>query len=82
MCRSSIRYAIENADTVARALLEEETRTDLSLDRATLDRYLAMYANDDTLDAPADVRRAIDELFTQGRAAGLVPDDARAELAP
>jgi predicted solute-binding protein len=39
-----------------------------------------MYANADTLDAPADVRAALDELFARGRAAGLVPADARAEL--
>jgi 1,4-dihydroxy-6-naphthoate synthase len=82
ICRESIRYAIANVETVTRALLEEETRSDLALDRATLDRYLAMYANADTLDAPADVVRAIDELFAQGRAAGLLPADARAELAP
>jgi 1,4-dihydroxy-6-naphthoate synthase len=82
ICRESIRYAIANVETVTSALLEEETRSDLSLDRATLDRYLAMYANEDTLDAPADVRRAIDALFAQGREAGLLPADARAELAP
>jgi 1,4-dihydroxy-6-naphthoate synthase len=81
-CRASIRYALENADEVARALLAAETRKDLALDRASLDRYLAMYANADTLDAPADVRRAIDELFTRARAAGLVPDDARSDFAP
>ena len=39
-----------------------------------------MYANADTLDAPADVRAALDELFARGRAAGLVPTGARAEL--
>jgi 1,4-dihydroxy-6-naphthoate synthase len=82
VCRASIRYAIANVDAVSRALLEEETRTDLALDRAALDRYLSMYANEDTLDAPADVRRAIDELFTQAIAAGLLPHGARAVLAP
>lgn len=82
VCRSSIRWAIENKEEVARALLAAETRSDVGLDRASLDRYLAMYANQDTLDAPSDVRRALEELFTRGRAAGLVPDGARAELAP
>jgi 1,4-dihydroxy-6-naphthoate synthase len=82
VCRSSIRWALENKDEVARALLAAETRDDVGLDAASLDRYLAMYANEDTLDAPADVRRALDELFARGRAAGLVPDDVRAELAP
>lgn len=82
VCRSSIRWALEHKDEVARALLAAETRDDVGLDAASLDRYLAMYANADTLDAPEDVRRALDELFTRGRAAGLIPDDVRAELAP
>jgi 1,4-dihydroxy-6-naphthoate synthase len=82
VCRSSIRWALDHKDEVARALLAAETREDVGLDAASLDRYLAMYANADTLDAPADVRRALDELFARGRAAGLVPDDVRAELAP
>jgi 1,4-dihydroxy-6-naphthoate synthase len=82
VCRSSIRWALENKEEVARALLAAETRTDVGLDAASLDRYLAMYANADTLDAPEDVRRALDELFTRGRAAGLIPADVRAELAP
>ncbi len=82
ICRASIRWATANADEVTKALLAEETRTDLVLDRASLDRYLTMYANDDTLDAPEDVRRAIDELFARGRAVGLLPTDARADFAP
>ncbi len=82
VCRSSIRWALEHKNEVARALLAAETRADVGLDAASLDRYLTMYANADTLDAPADVRRALDELFTRGRAAGLIPADVRAELAP
>lgn len=82
VCRTSIRWALEHKDEVARALLAAETRADVGLDAASLDRYLTMYANADTLDAPADVRRALDELFTRGREAGLVPQDVRAELAP
>jgi len=63
VCRSSIRWALEHQDEVTRALLAEEKRSDLALDRASLDRYLAMYANADTLDAPDDVRRAIEVLL-------------------
>lgn len=81
-CRASIRYSLENAGEVAEALLAAETRHDLGLNRASLDRYLAMYANADTLDAPDDVRRAIDVLFTRARAAGLAAHDARADFAP
>jgi 1,4-dihydroxy-6-naphthoate synthase len=82
VCRASIKWAAEHADVVASALLEAETRADVGLDKASLDRYLAMYANEDTLDAPDDVRRAIAVLFERGRAAGLIPKDAPVELAP
>jgi 1,4-dihydroxy-6-naphthoate synthase len=82
VCRASIRWAIDHADEVTRALLAEEKRADLALDRASLDRYLAMYANADTLDAPADVRKAIDELFRRGAEAGVLPKDSRADFAP
>ncbi|MEA2750883.1 MAG: 1,4-dihydroxy-6-naphthoate synthase [Myxococcales bacterium] len=82
VCRTSIRWALEHKDEVARALLAAETRADVGLDAASLDRYLTMYANADTLDAPADVRRALDELFARGRAAGLIPSDVRVDLAP
>jgi 1,4-dihydroxy-6-naphthoate synthase len=82
VCRSSIRWASEDASDVATALLASETRADVGLDRESLDRYLAMYANEDTLEAPADVRRAIDVLFERGRDAGLLPVHARADFAP
>lgn len=82
VCRASIRWALAHKDEVARALLAAETRADVGLDAASLDRYLAMYANADTADAPADVRRALDELFARGRARGLISNDVRAELAP
>ena len=80
--RTSIRWALEHKDEVAHALLAAETRKDVGLDAASLDRYLAMYANADTLDAPPDVRRALDELMARGRAAGLIENDVQAELAP
>jgi 1,4-dihydroxy-6-naphthoate synthase len=82
ICRTSIKWALDHKDEVARALLAAETRSDVGLDAASLDRYLTMYANADTLDAPEDVRRALDELFARGRAAGLISNDVRAELAP
>ena len=82
VCRTSIRWALDNKEEVARALLAAETRTDVGLDARSLDRYLSMYANADTLDAAEDVRRALDELFARGRAAGLISNDVRAELAP
>lgn len=82
VCRTSIVWAVDHAEEVTTALLAAETRADVGLDRASLDRYLAMYANQDTLDAPEDVRHAIDLLFARGREAGWLPIDARADFAP
>ena len=82
LCKSSIAWALAHRDEVIDALLAVESRGDVGLDRAMLDRYLAMYANEDTLDLPADGRRAVSELFTRARAAGLIDRDVRVEWAP
>ena len=82
VCRASIAWALEHRDETMTALLARESRTDLALDRPMLDRYLAMYANADTLDAPADVRQAIDVLYARAHAAGLLEQAIRVELAP
>jgi predicted solute-binding protein len=55
---------------------------DLALDHRTLDRYLAMYANADTLDAPDDVRRAINTMYMRAFAAGALDREVRGEFAP
>jgi 1,4-dihydroxy-6-naphthoate synthase len=81
LCRESIRWALEHRDETINALLEHESRSGLALDRATLDRYLTMYANADTLDAPEDVRRAIDELYARAYRAGWLAGETRAEFA-
>lgn len=82
LCRQSIAWSLQNRQAVMAALLSQESRGDLALDAATLDRYLAMYANEDTLDARADVRRAVDELYVRGHAAGVIERPVRAEFAP
>lgn len=79
--REAIRWALDN-----RGLLIEriagEARGDQALGRAELlDRYLGMYANEDTLGMAADVRRGIDELFARAEAGGLLPG-VRVEWAP
>jgi 1,4-dihydroxy-6-naphthoate synthase len=81
-CRASIAWALEHRDETMRALLDRETRTDLALDRDLLDRYLAMYANADTLDPPPDVRVAIDALYARAHEAGLLDQRVQVELAP
>jgi len=82
LCRSSIAWALEHRDETMAALLERETRAYVGLDRAMLDRYLAMYANADTLDPPPDVRVAIDMLYARAHAAGLLDSAVRVEFAP
>ena len=60
-----------------------ETRSDVQLDRAMLDRYLAMYANEDTLEYPPDARRGVEELFARGERRGVLPPgSAGVEWAP
>jgi 1,4-dihydroxy-6-naphthoate synthase len=81
-CRESIRWALEHRDETMQALLADERRAGVALDRPTLDRYLAMYANSDTLDAPADVRRAVAELYSRAFRAGLFATEPRVEFAP
>ena len=81
-CRASIRWALEHREETVSALLAAEHRGDLALDRGMLDRYLTMYANSDTLDAPADVRQAVAELYARAFRAGLFPTAPRIEFAP
>lgn len=82
LCRESIAWALAHRDEVMNALLAEETRAEVGLDRALLDRYLAMYANADTLDFADDAKRAVEELFARGTRAGVIPAGAHAEFAP
>jgi 1,4-dihydroxy-6-naphthoate synthase len=80
--RSAISWALAHRDEVI-ALLAQEPRGDQALSRtALLDRYLGMYANDDTEAMAPDVRRAIDVLFDRARQAGLLPAGAPVEWAP
>jgi 1,4-dihydroxy-6-naphthoate synthase len=81
LCRASIAWALENRSEAIEALLSRESRSDLALDRALLDRYLAMYANADTLSAPDDVLRAVGELYARAHAAGLLAEVPRVETA-
>jgi 5,8-dihydroxy-2-naphthoate synthase len=74
LLRQGIRYGLEHRDELIDELLRAEKRTGVGLDRALLDRYLAMYANDDTLGYPDDARRAVEELLRRGANAGFLPD--------
>jgi 1,4-dihydroxy-6-naphthoate synthase len=80
-CGRSIAWALAHRDEVMNALLAEETRADVKLDRAMLDRYLAMYANEDTRSTPDDARRAVGELFRRAREAKILDGVVEPEFA-
>ena len=82
LLRQGIRYSLSHRDELIDELIRAETRRKVGLDRDMLDRYLAMYANSDTLGYPDDARRAVAELFERGRKAGFLPAEAQVEWAP
>ena len=80
--REAIAYALDHRDEVIETIARE-SRGEAALTRAALlDRYLGMYANDDTRAMAPDARAAIDVLFARAAAAGLLPAGCRAEWAP
>ncbi len=81
LCRASIAWAIAHRDEVMDGLAEGDERK-LGFDRAMVDRYLALYANADTADAPEDVREGVRELFRRAHAAGLHAKPVQVEYAP
>ena len=82
LLRESIRYALEHREEVLSWLVANETRPGVPRDRSMFDRYLAMYANQDTLDYGAAGRRAIQDLLDRGTAAGIIPHPVQVEFAP
>ena len=82
ICRQSIAWALAHRDELMTALLSEESREGVHLERVLLDRYLAMYANEDTRAMAGDVTKAIDELFRRAHERGILPALVRAQLAP
>jgi 1,4-dihydroxy-6-naphthoate synthase len=80
--REAIAYALDHRQDVIRTIAGER-RGDAALEKAALlDRYLGMYANDDTRTMADDVRRAIDVLFARAAAGGLLPHGGAVEWAP
>lgn len=82
LLRESIRYALEHRDEALAALLAAETRPGVPRERALFDRYLAMYANQDTLDYGPQGRHAIQDLLNRGTQAGLIGHKVAVEFAP
>jgi 1,4-dihydroxy-6-naphthoate synthase len=80
--RASIAWALSHRDEMI-ALISSEDRGDKALsDKSLIDHYLNLYANNDTAAIADDARRAIDVLFSEARAAGLVAASAPVDWAP
>jgi len=80
--RAAIVYAFDHRDEVIRAIAGEKRGEVALSENALLDRYLGMYANDDTRTMAPDVHRAIDVLFERAAAAGLLTAGCRVTWAP
>jgi 5,8-dihydroxy-2-naphthoate synthase len=80
--RESIAWALDHRDRLIDELLSAETRGDVVLDRARLDRYLTMYANRDTLGYPPDAREACQRLVDEGVRLGIFAEGGAIEWAP
>ena len=79
---AAIVYALDHRDEVIRAIAGEKRGEAALSENALLDRYLGMYANDDTRTMAPDVRQAIDVLFGLAAAAGLLPAGCEVAWAP
>lgn len=80
--RDAIGYALARRDDVIQAIARESRGEAALSESALLDRYLAMYANEDTRAMAPDVRTAIDVLFARAASAGLLPDGGKVDWAP
>jgi 1,4-dihydroxy-6-naphthoate synthase len=80
--RAAIVYALDHRDEVIGAIAGEQRGEAALSESALLDRYLGMYANDDTRAMAPDVRQAIDVLFRRAAAAGLLPRGCDVAWAP
>jgi 1,4-dihydroxy-6-naphthoate synthase len=80
--REAIEWALAHRDQVIDVIAAED-RGDAALARKDLlDRYLGMYANEDTRAMADDARRAVDELFARASRAGLLPAGCLVQWAP
>jgi 1,4-dihydroxy-6-naphthoate synthase len=74
--KQSIDWALQHRDLLIQELLAAETRKDVPLTRTMLDRYLDMYANQDTSWYPDDARQACERLVNEGISLGLFPESS------
>ena len=80
--RDAIAYALDHRDEVIGVLAAEKRGEPALADTALLERYLDMYANQDTREMAPDVRCAIEVLFERAAKAGLLPAGCSVDWAP
>ena len=80
--RDAIAYALDHRDEVIRVLAAEPRGEPALAETELLDRYLGMYANQDTRAMAPDARRAIEVLFDRAAKAGLLPAGISIDWAP
>jgi 1,4-dihydroxy-6-naphthoate synthase len=79
--RASIRYALEHREEVIEGILAEAPiKTKQEVNKDLVDRYLALYANEDTLDYGEEGRAAIRTFLDLSFHAGLLPKKVEAEF--
>jgi 1,4-dihydroxy-6-naphthoate synthase len=80
--REAIDYALEHREAIIPVLAAEDRGEAALGNTALLDRYLGMYANEDTRAMAPDVRHAIEVLFERAAEAGLLPPGCPIDWAP
>jgi 1,4-dihydroxy-6-naphthoate synthase len=80
--REAIAYALDHREEVIRTIAGEKRGEAALAETALLDRYLGMYANDDTRTMAPDACRAIEVLFERAERAGLLPAGGKVTWAP
>jgi 1,4-dihydroxy-6-naphthoate synthase len=70
--RASIGWALGHRGELIARLAAEDRGDEALKNPALIDEYLNLYANSDTASLPEDGRRAVDRLFADARAAGLI----------
>jgi 1,4-dihydroxy-6-naphthoate synthase len=80
--RDAIAYALAHREEVIRVLAAEKRGEPALAETALLDRYLGMYANEDTRAMAPDARRAINVLFDRAAKSGLLPAGCPIDWAP
>lgn len=79
--QSSIRWALDHRDDMIAFLIGHVHRPEEVATPELLDRYLAMYANEETHSYTEEARRAFDRIYQMGFERGLIPFETRAEFA-